>query len=387
VVSVAGQTTSGNVVNVAAASAAFNGISWLQIATFGSPSLAIADRGTCALRLAAVSALTITGSVGAGISTGVCGLRIDGTSAQAQFGGFGSASALSIDGTYLVLWDTLRYMRKVLISTGQVSTVGGTGVFATAVVDGPLSSCSLGNVNGMSMHPGGQYMLFSDSGGSYCVIRNLTLSTMQVTTVAGNSGVTDVDGVGTSASFASIMSLAIHPSGNLVVIATSSSNIRLLNLTTMQITHLAGSWVGGISTDGVGLYAVFNNVTAVAFDSKGTYVVASEAYRVRKLVLRTANVTTIAGQSTSGTTDGTGTAVGFQATPLALVVAGSTCTAVTDCTMGYYSKVAGQPNSSNCVPCTVCAANQYTSQYCTTVSDTVCVNCSAGTVPYGGGPS
>ena len=383
VASVAGQTTSGNIFNIVGSSAAFNRIAWLQKALVSTqPYLFVADSGNCAMKFVSLS----NWYTSSGAGTGAC-TRVDGTPPTGQFGGFGNARALSFDGSNIIFWDASRYMRTFVISTGAVSTIGGTGTFATNLVDGPLSSTSLGDVYGMSMHPNGQYILFGDNGGTYRVIRNLTLSTMQVTTVAGNTVLADVDGIGTSASFSNITSLAIHPSGTLAVIATSRSNIKLLNFSTMRVTHLAGNGFTGTSTDGVGPSAAFNYIASVTFDSKGTYVIVSDVYKARKLVLRSGNVTTIAGQSTSGTTDGIGTAVGFQATPLAVVVAGSTCTDVTDCSAGYYSKVAGQPSASNCVQCTVCAANQYTSQYCTTVADAVCVNCSAGTVPYGDGPS
>jgi hypothetical protein len=96
------------------------------------------------------------------------------------------------------------------------------------------------------------------------------------------------------------------------VAETSNSTIRKIDMTTGAITTLAGT--AGVSgwNDATGTAALFNRPAGIWGDGINLYVCDEENYVIRKIVLATGAVTTIAGMpNTSGLTDGIGSAARF----------------------------------------------------------------------------
>jgi hypothetical protein len=78
------------------------------------------------------------------------------------------------------------------------------------------------------------------------------------------------------------------------------------------VTTLAGSAGSSGSTDGTGTAARFNNPSGITSDGSNLYVADSGNNTVRKVVIASGVVTTLAGTAGSyGSTDGTGTAARF----------------------------------------------------------------------------
>jgi sugar lactone lactonase YvrE len=124
--------------------------------------------------------------------------------------------------------------------------------------------------------------------------------------LAGSTTSGHSDGTGTDASFQ-------HPDGvatdgtNVYVADSSNHMIRKIVISTGVVTTLAGSTTKGCS-DGTGTAASFYYPDSVATD--GTYLYVADTYNntIRKIVISTGAVTTLAGSTTyCGSSNGTGT--------------------------------------------------------------------------------
>ncbi|KAA0249031.1 MAG: hypothetical protein EDX89_24350 [Acidobacteria bacterium] len=158
-----------------------------------------------------------------------------------------------------------------------------------------------------------------------CTIRKVVLSTGQVSTIAGSAGQAGgVDGVGTAARFYYPEGLALDGSGNLYVADDWNNAIRRVELATGQVTTIAGALGQWGSVDGTGSAARFDSPQSLAVDGAGNlYVADRNSHAIRKVVLATGQVTTIAGAlRQAGAVDGTGTAARFNG-PQGLALDGS----------------------------------------------------------------
>jgi surface protein len=126
----------------------------------------------------------------------------------------------------------------------------------------------------------------------------------------GNSGF--VDGTGTTAYFNSPSALAFDTAGNLFVADTGNHAIRRITSAGV-VTTLAGNGTPG-STDGTGSAARFNAPAGIAIDAAGNlYVADTGNHTIRRIDTATGAVTTVAGSGTAGSANGTGTAATFNA--------------------------------------------------------------------------
>jgi hypothetical protein len=167
--------------------------------------------------------------------------------------------------------------------------------------------------------------------GGNCVIRlvvtNGVLNDGVVTTLAGSNGVFgSADGTGTSARFQnSISGLAVIPStGNLIVVDGAGiglvGSIRLISSSTWTantgiVTTLAGGSSSGYA-DGTGTSARFGVSYGVVIDSTNNVYIA-DGSRIRMMTtstwgLNSGIITTLAGDGTYAEVNGTGTGAQFK---------------------------------------------------------------------------
>jgi len=119
-----------------------------------------------------------------------------------------------------------------------------------------------------------------------------------VSVFAGNGTFQDIDGVGTEASFTGPQTLTFSPDYQTLYVATWRK-IRAINMTTRQVTTIAGSTSGG--ANGIGSAAEFEYPIDIVLNSIGTTMYVSEhingfgglTQRIRKLNLATKEVTTM----------------------------------------------------------------------------------------------
>jgi sugar lactone lactonase YvrE len=152
--------------------------------------------------------------------------------------------------------------------------------------------------------------------GKNLTIRKIVLATGTVSTIAGNPAATGtgVDGIGAAATFNHPEGVALDGAGNLFVTDTSDNTIRKLVLATGQVTTIAGVAGQAGSTDGTGAAALFNIPFGIVADGHGNLFVADSGNAtIRQIVLATNAVTTIAGAAgQTGTLNGVGVAARFQ---------------------------------------------------------------------------
>ena len=139
----------------------------------------------------------------------------------------------------------------------------------------------------------------------------LTLSS-GVSTLAGAAGFSGTtDGTGTTAQFN--LPQGITSDGtNLYVADTSNHTIRKIVIATGAVTTLAGTAGSAGSTDGTGAAARFSSPAGITTDGTNLYVADTSNHTIRQIVISTGVVTTLAGTAGSAnSTDGTGAAARF----------------------------------------------------------------------------
>lgn len=172
-------------------------------------------------------------------------------------------------------------------------------------VDGDLNFINTGKGYVYNIIEGGSRVT-----GSTFVWRHHTQDSA-ISLFAGAFGVAGfTNATGTASRFNTPRGVTVDPSGNIYV--SESGAIR--RLTSVGVTTtLAGDGSFG-TADGTGAAARFNNARGMVVDSAGTFLYVCDAsnHSIRRINLSTAAVTTFAGlNGTSGTTDGTGTAARF----------------------------------------------------------------------------
>jgi streptogramin lyase len=204
--------------------------------------------------------------------------------------------------------ETSSTIRKLVIATGEVTTIAGlAGSFGSA--DGVGSAARFNQPAGIVYVSGNLYICDRYNH----TIRKLVISTGQVTTIAGLAGSGgSADGVGANARFLRPFGLAYDGLGNLYICDESNHTIRKLVISTSAVTTIAGLARSSGSDDGVGSAARFYYPERIVYVSGNLYICDTGNSTIRKLVISTSEVTTIAGSAgSSGTVDGIGSAAGF----------------------------------------------------------------------------
>jgi sugar lactone lactonase YvrE len=186
---------------------------------------------------------------------------------------------------------------STLSLTGAVTTVAGTtGI--SGMVDGTGTSASFSGP--VSLASDGTNIYIADTANNR--IRQFVIATAAVSTLA--TGLNGPKGI------------TVDDMGNLYVADTGSHTIRMIVIATKAVSIIAGSGISGFA-DGISTAASFNLPTAITFAGTGPtstlYIADTNNHLIRKLVISSGVVTTIAGTTTAGFADGTGTAATFNA--------------------------------------------------------------------------
>jgi len=184
-----------------------------------------------------------------------------------------------------------------------VTTLAGTGSSGSA--NGTGTSASFNNPRGITTD--GTNLYVADQGNH--LIRKIVISTGAVTTVAGTGSSGSANGTGTSASFYNPIGITTDGT-NLYVADGSNHLIRKIVISTGAVTTLAGTGSSG-SANGTGTSASFNNPKGITTDGTNLYVADYTNHLIRKIVISTGAVTTVAGTGSSGSANGTGTSASF----------------------------------------------------------------------------
>lgn len=159
---------------------------------------------------------------------------------------------------------------------------------------------NLGRPRGLTALPDGRLVLVDNE---HHFLRLLNLTTLAITHLAGVQDTPGyVDATGGTAQFNRPYGAAVTPQGNILVADQNNNRLRLVTPQGV-VTTFAGDGTAGYR-DGVRLQAQFNRPQDVAIDSAGNvYVSDNGNHRIRKIDT-SGNVTTVAGTGSAGFADG-----------------------------------------------------------------------------------
>lgn len=193
-------------------------------------------------------------------------------------------------------------IRRIDLASGLVTTIAGLpgetgssdGIGSTARFQGP-GAMAWDGVGG----------LFVADIGSF-TIRKVDVATGTVTTLAGRARAgAYLDGTGDQAFFSRLGGLAYDDAGALFAADAGNNVVRKIEVASGKVTTLAGRYTSdpltGIMTssgsiDGMGANASFDGPTGIVYDKKGNLFVGDvNSHTIRKIVIATSAVTTVAG--------------------------------------------------------------------------------------------
>lgn len=208
-----------------------------------------------------------------------------------------SPRMLAFDGVNFYVADPGNRRIRRITTAGTVSDFVGSGTLG--MLDGVGTTAQLGSPHGLATD--GTFLYVSDT--NFHNIRRIRISSAEVVTLAGNGTSGYLDGTGASAQFNGLYGLAIHE--NFLYIADRNNHyIRRLNLKTNQVTTLAGTGAP-INSDGIGTAAGVREPINLVIVNGNLYFNSYSGHSIRRIDLGTTEVTTLAGStSLAGFRDG-----------------------------------------------------------------------------------
>jgi len=211
---------------------------------------------------------------------------VDGTGTAAKFF---APEDIASDGTNLYICDTGNHtIRKIVISTGEVTTIAGKPGYKGST-DGIGSEARFYSPSGLTTD--GTNLYIADTLNS--TIRKIVIASGEVTTIAGlHQSQGSSDGIGSTARF-------FRPEGittdgtNLYIADTLNNTIRKIVIASVEVTTIAGVSGSSGSTDGIGSDARFYSPSGLTTDGTNLYIIDYENDAIRKIVIDTAEVSTI----------------------------------------------------------------------------------------------
>jgi sugar lactone lactonase YvrE len=191
-------------------------------------------------------------------------------------------------------------------STTLIQTVGGSGYAGYSGDGGPALYSTFNGPVGMAVDSTGSNLYVADYSNNR--VRKITVTNGvlgNITTIAGNgtAGSTGDNGPAIMAELNNPAGLALDTSGNNLYIAEYAGNrIRKVVLSTGTITTVAGTGASGYFGDGAAAtLAKLQNPYGIALDSNGNLFIADRYnHRIRRVDSVTGNISTFAGTGVAG---------------------------------------------------------------------------------------
>ena len=197
----------------------------------------------------------------------------------------------------LFIADTVNNLiREVKASTKDHQHLAGNGTGGYSGDGGLATAAELFEPYGPGVDAGGD-LFIADYGNN--VIREVTASTHDISTVAGNgtAGYSGDGGLATSAELTDPFGIAVDSSDDLFIADTGNNRVRKVTASSKDISTLAGNGTAGDSGDGgLASSAEVDQPGGVALDSHGNLFIADyDNNRVREFTASTKDISTVAG--------------------------------------------------------------------------------------------
>ncbi|MEZ4366949.1 MAG: DUF4215 domain-containing protein [Kofleriaceae bacterium] len=201
----------------------------------------------------------------------------------------------------LYIGDTQAHRVRRLDASGVLTTVAGVGSAGGRGDGSPATSAELNAPQGLAIDGFGDVYIADRSNHR---IRKVTATTGVISTVAGTGapGFSGDGGPATAAMLSSPFDVLVDGLGNLIISDRVNHRVRRVDVTTGDITTLAGTGIaGGLGDGGAATAARLSNPAGLAFAPDGDVLVAEfGGARVRRIDLATGVITTIAGTGVAG---------------------------------------------------------------------------------------
>jgi hypothetical protein len=303
---IAGSTTAGSANGIGSA-ACFTYPSSIAIGISGS--MYVGDFGNNLVRSIDLGTTAVTTYAGI-VSPGL----LNGPALTAKFRG--TANIVPDGNGNLFIADEENNVIREVTAAGNVVTIAGTGT--AGYKDGPVAGAQFNYPEGMVIDASGNLYV---ADGHNNVVRKIILSSGAVSTYAGTGTAGFSNGAVASATFNDPYGLALDASGNIYVADVLNNCIRKITVTTGTVTTYAGTGTKGLS-NGAAASATFNYPLGCIFDSFGNMFVADTYNNVIRKINATGTVTTLAGTGGQGSTDGPALSATFNF-PIGLAINGN----------------------------------------------------------------
>ncbi len=330
---IAGTGTSGyNGDGIAATAAQLSSPSGISLDASGD--LFIADSGNSRIR----EVKAATGLISTTAGTGIAGYNGDGSSGTSTEVNGALGVVVNAAGNIFIADSGNARIREVNASTGLTSTVAGTGVAGHNGDNVAATSGEISNQPDIAVDAAGD-LFIADVNNN--VIREVNAQTGIITTVAGNgtAGFSGDGGLATSAELNEPTSVAVDAEGDIFIADFQNNRIREVNaqtglistianisqpdrlaidggnvlvstpeliqevnVTTLQVTTIAGNGFAGYNGDGIpATSASLDDPMGMAVDAAGNIFFADYGnIRVREINASTGLISTVAGNGVSG---------------------------------------------------------------------------------------
>ena len=191
-------------------------------------------------------------------------------------------------------------IRKVDAHTGIITTICGVSGSGFGGDNGPATAAQLSHPHGICADPANN-LYIADYDNQR--IRKINLTTGNITTIAGTgaNGYSGDNGPATSAALSYPNSVSADTSGNIFFAETGNNTIRRINAATGVITTIAGSGPQGFSPDGTAATsALLNQPNAVFADKYGYIYISDYGNDIIRTISPDGLIYTIAGTGAHG---------------------------------------------------------------------------------------
>ena len=217
---------------------------------------------------------------------------------------FNTPNGMAIDGAgNIYVADYHNNLIRKITAAGVVSTLAGNGT--AGFINGAAASAEFNSPTSCAADVLGNVYVADNQNN---VIRMITPAGM-VSTLAGSGSIGSANGTGTAATFHYPFGITLGPSGNIYVADWYNHEIRKITQTGV-VTTLAGSTTAGF-VDGTGSSASFNYPISIISDANENLYVADEHNQAVRMITPAGIVKTLAGTGSSGSANGVGNAATF----------------------------------------------------------------------------